>query len=131
VAGPGLGLGLGPGFGPGKGSGSGRAEGRLDAVFFALADPTRRSVVRGLLSRESVTATELAGDLPISRQAVSKHLAALVAAGLVASSREGRETRYRLTPEPLDAASAWLGVIEAEWDARLGRLRRAVVDRGA
>jgi DNA-binding transcriptional ArsR family regulator len=104
------------------------AEARLDAVFFALADPTRRAVVRELLSRESVTATQLAGELPITRQAVSKHLSALVEAGLVASSREGRETRYRLTPEPLDEASSWLGVIEAEWDARLDRLRRHVQD---
>jgi DNA-binding transcriptional ArsR family regulator len=101
---------------------------RLDAVFFALADPTRRSVVRRLISRESVTATQLAGDLPITRQAVSKHLAALVDAGLVAGHREGRETRYRLTPGPLDAASAWLGVIEAQWDGRLERLRRHVED---
>jgi len=101
-------------------------ETRLDAVFSALADPTRRAVVRRLILRESVTATELAGELPITRQAVSKHLAALVAAGLVSSGREGRETRYRLTPEPLDDASAWLGVIEADWDARLDRLRRHV-----
>jgi DNA-binding transcriptional ArsR family regulator len=115
--------------GPARGgAGSAASDGQLDGVFFALADPTRRAVVRGLLSRESVTATQLAGDLPISRQAVSKHLAALVAAGLVASRREGRETRYRLTPEPLDEASAWLGVIEGEWEARLERLRRAVLD---
>ncbi|HEY5197149.1 MAG TPA: metalloregulator ArsR/SmtB family transcription factor [Solirubrobacteraceae bacterium] len=102
------------------------SEAGLDAVFFALADPTRRAVVRRLLARESVTATQLAAGLPITRQAVSKHLAALVDAGLVASRREGRETRYRLTPEPLDEASSWLGVIEAEWDERLGRLKRHV-----
>jgi DNA-binding transcriptional ArsR family regulator len=113
----------------GAGADLGGSAGQLDAVFSALADPTRRAVVRRLLSRDSVTATQLAGDLPISRQAVSKHLAALVAAGLVASRREGRETRYRLTPRPLGEASAWLGVIGAEWDARLERLRRAVVDQ--
>jgi DNA-binding transcriptional ArsR family regulator len=102
------------------------AETRLDAVFFALADPTRRAVVRRLLSREWVTSTELAVELPITRQAISKHLAALVEAGLVEGRREGRETRYTLTPEPLDEASAWLGVIGAEWDARLDRLSRHV-----
>ncbi len=104
-------------------------EGSLDAVFFALADPTRRAVVRRLLSRDWVTATQLAVELPITRQAVSKHLAALVEAGLVGSSREGRETRYRLTPEPLEAASSWLGVIGAEWDARLERLSRHIRNR--
>jgi DNA-binding transcriptional ArsR family regulator len=104
------------------------AEARLDAVFFALADPTRRAVVRRLLSRESITATQLAVELPITRQGVSKHLAALVDAGLVVGRREGRETRYRLTPEPLDEASSWLGLVEAEWDARLNRLSRHVQD---
>jgi DNA-binding transcriptional ArsR family regulator len=104
------------------------AEAGLDAVFFALADPTRRSVLRRLLSRESVTATQLAVELPISRQAVSKHLGALADARLVAGHREGRETRYRLTPEPLEQASSWLGLIEAEWDARLDRLSRHVQD---
>lgn len=98
----------------------------LDAVFFALADPTRRAVVLRLLSRESVTATQLAGELPMTRQAISKHLAALTEAGLVVSRRDGRETRYHLTPEPLGEASSWLEGIEAEWDERLGRLRRHV-----
>jgi DNA-binding transcriptional ArsR family regulator len=74
---------------------------RLDAVFFALADGTRRAVVQELLARETITATQLAGDLPITRQAVAKHLAALSDAGLVVRRREGRETRYELTPEPL------------------------------
>jgi DNA-binding transcriptional ArsR family regulator len=101
-------------------------DGQLDAVFFALADPTRRAVVRRLVSRESVTATGLAGELPISRQAVAKHLAALVDAGLASSRREGRETRYRLTPEPLGEASAWLEVVGVDWDARLERLSRHV-----
>ncbi len=99
---------------------------RLDAVFFALADPTRRAVVRRLLSRDSVTATQLAGDLPITRQAIAKHLVALTDAGLVASRREGRETRYRLTPEGLGDASSWLETVGAEWDERLERLRRHV-----
>lgn len=97
---------------------------RLDAVFFALADPTRRSVVRRLVAAEAVTATGLAADLPISRQAVAKHLAALTDAGLVTGRRAGRETRYSLTPEPLGDAAAWLEAIGGEWEERLERLRR-------
>lgn len=99
---------------------------RLDAVFFALADGTRRSVVRRLLDRETITATQLAGDLPISRQAVAKHLAALTEAGLVERRREGRETRYELTPAPLGEAAEWLEAVGEEWDGRLDRLRRHV-----
>src|SRR5262249_22072436 len=74
---------------------------RVGAVLQALADPTRREVVSLLSQGGSVTATELAASLPVTRQAVSKHLAALTDAGLVASSREGREVRYRLTPSPM------------------------------
>ena len=73
-------------------------------VFSALSDPTRRHVVEALASRETATATELATELPVTRQAVAKHLSALSSAGLVESERRGRETRYRLTPEALDDA---------------------------
>ncbi len=76
----------------------------VGATFAALADPTRRHVIDLLADREAVTATELARDLPITRQAVSKHLATLADAGLVTSQRSGRETRYRLTPAPLTDA---------------------------
>src|SRR5947207_2224942 len=67
--------------------------------------------------------TELAGELPVTRQAVSKHLAMLGQAGLVESSRSGRETRYRLTPQPLTEALAWMERIGDRWDERLARLR--------
>jgi DNA-binding transcriptional ArsR family regulator len=106
------------------------ADRELDAVFFALADPTRRAVVRRLLEREWVTATQLAANLPITRQAIGKHLAALAEAGLVMSRREGRETRYRLTPAPLADATGWIESVGAEWDARLERLRRHVGEAG-
>ena len=99
---------------------------RLDAVFFALADGTRRSVVERLLARDTVTATQLAGDLPITRQAVAKHLAALAEAGIVQPRRAGREMRYELTPEPLGDAANWLEAVGDEWDGRLERLRRHV-----
>ena len=74
------------------------SEPELGAVFAALADPTRRQVVRSLAREQAVTASGLAGELPMTRQAVAKHLAALERAGLVTPRREGRETRYRLTP---------------------------------
>ena len=97
---------------------------RAGAVFEALADPTRRRLVGMLAARDTATATELAAELPVTRQAVAKHLAALDAAGLVAGRRLGRETRYRLTPGPLEDAAAWMARVGAEWDERLAALRR-------
>ena len=94
-----------------------------DAIFAALADPTRRRMITRLLAEESITATRFASDLPISRQAVSKHLATLEDAGLVRSERVGRETRYALTPEPLGDVATWLAGIEAAWDRRLAALK--------
>jgi DNA-binding transcriptional ArsR family regulator len=98
-------------------------EGRTDAVFAALADPTRRAVVVRLSAGGPTTATELAATLPVTRQAVSKHLGVLSEAGLVASDRVGREARYRLTPEPLGDAVSWMATVGAAWDQRLGALR--------
>jgi DNA-binding transcriptional ArsR family regulator len=83
-------------------------------VFVALADPTRRSLLDAVAQRDDgVTATELAAALPISRQAVAKHLGVLQSAGLVSSRRTGRETRYRPTTAPLDEASAWIARLAA------------------
>lgn len=96
------------------------------AVFSALADPTRRFVVQSMADGGPVTATELAERLPISRQAVAKHLTALGDAGLVTGAKEGRETRYRLTPEPLTEAMAWMAEVGQRWDRRLDSLRRHV-----
>jgi DNA-binding transcriptional ArsR family regulator len=97
----------------------------IGATFAALADPSRRRML-GLLGSSGATATELSRELPISRQAVAKHLAQLAAAGLVAARREGRETRYTVTPEPLERAVAWIAETGAEWDDRLARLGRYV-----
>ena len=97
---------------------------RVDAVFSALADPTRRAVIRALSESGPVTATELAAELPVSRQAVAKHLEALAEAGLVEGERHGREKRYRLTPAPLGEAVAWMAGVGAEWGVRLEALRR-------
>ena len=94
----------------------------MGAVFSALSDPTRRQVVELLSRRPSVTASQLAQELPISRQAIAKHLATLADAGLVAAAHQGRETRYRLTPEPLTGAMQWMATAGARWDDRLARL---------
>jgi DNA-binding transcriptional ArsR family regulator len=97
---------------------------RPDAVFAALADPTRRAVMRSVADAGPMTATELAARLPVTRQAVAKHLGALHAAGLVDAEREGRELRYRLTPEPLADAMAWMEDVGGRWDRRLTALQR-------
>jgi DNA-binding transcriptional ArsR family regulator len=97
-----------------------------DAVFAALADPTRRGIYRELASGRADTASALARTFPITRQAVSKHLAALAEAGLVESQRSGRETRYRPTPAPLEDVTAWMAEVGALWDARLVALQRLV-----
>jgi DNA-binding transcriptional ArsR family regulator len=95
---------------------------RIGPVFAALADPTRRQVVRTLSEQPDLTASRLAGQLPMTRQAVAKHLAALDRAGLVQGRREGREMRYSLTPAPLADAMDWMAAVGAEWDERLARL---------
>jgi DNA-binding transcriptional ArsR family regulator len=96
---------------------------RSAQIFAALGDPTRREVIRHL-SEQEMTATELAEHVPVTRQAITKHLAALEEVGLVVSERRGRENRYRLTPAPLNDAVSWMTSVGAEWDARLARLRR-------
>jgi DNA-binding transcriptional ArsR family regulator len=96
---------------------------RVGAVFGALADPTRRHLVEALAAEPGATATGLAASLPISRQAVAKHLHLLGQAGLVSAHRSGREALFELDPRPLADAAAWIGAVGAEWDGRLGRLR--------
>ena len=100
--------------------------GRVNGVFEALGDPSRRALVEAVASRGDATATELAAELPVTRQAVSKQLTALAAAGLLRSTRSGRETRYALTPEPLGDAVAWMVEVGAVWDERLVKLAGAL-----
>jgi DNA-binding transcriptional ArsR family regulator len=101
----------------------------VDAVFAALSDPTRREVVRCISEGGPVTATELAERIPISRQAIVKHLASLEEAGLVDSTVEGRSRRFRLTPGPMREAMGWMADVGAEWDDRLEALRRHLSSR--
>jgi DNA-binding transcriptional ArsR family regulator len=100
--------------------------GRVDGVFEALGDPGRRALVEAVAARGDATATELAAGLPVTRQAVAKQLVALADAGLLRSTRSGRETRYEVTPEPLGDAVAWMVEVGAAWDDRLAKLRRSL-----
>lgn len=95
----------------------------MSDVFEALADSNRRRLIGFLAERETATATELARELPVTRQAVAKHLIELKSAGLVGVRKVGREARYNLTPAPLSDAVAWMASVGAEWDERLDRLR--------
>jgi DNA-binding transcriptional ArsR family regulator len=97
----------------------------LGRVFAALADPTRRRVVESLMRDGSTSAPALTSSLPITRQAVAKHLATLDSAGLIERvPGSGREVRYRLREGALGPASAWLSETEAAWDRRLDRLKK-------
>jgi DNA-binding transcriptional ArsR family regulator len=96
------------------------------AVFESLADPTRRTVLRAVAEEGPLTATELATRLPVTRQAVAKHLEVLRSAGLVTSSREGRDVRFSFDARPLDEAVAWIAAVGARWDRRLATLRERV-----
>ena len=117
---------------PGAGVRAARAErlvpgtGDVAAVFDALGDPGRRALVASVADRGTATATELAAELPVTRQAVAKQLGALADAGLLRATRVGRETRYRVTPQPLGEAAAWLVEVGAQWDERLAALARSL-----
>ena len=105
------------------------APGTVAAVFVALADPSRRQVMGVLAARGSATATAIAEELTITRQAVSKHLATLDDAGLVDAHRAGREVRYQLRPAPLRLAARWLETAAGAWDDRLAAVKDAA-ERG-
>lgn len=95
------------------------------AVFGALADPTRRQLLSAI-AIQPATATELAIELPISRQAVVRHLSALSEAGLLERERSGRDVRYRVTPAPLNDAVSWMADVGWQWDRRLAALSAAL-----
>jgi len=95
-----------------------------DALVAAVTEPTRRQMLDLLLERGESTATALADRLPITRQAVSKHLAVLTRVGLVTGVKSGREMRYRLNVERLDRATRSLGELAATWDQRLLRIKQ-------
>ena len=98
----------------------------VDQVFAALSDPTRRAVIRCLSEGGPTTLARIADELPVTRQAVAKHLAQLEDAGLVSATADGRRRTYRLTPGPLADAMGWMVDVGGDWDERLGALKRHV-----
>ncbi|EZP76781.1 regulatory protein ArsR [Parageobacillus genomosp. 1] len=94
-------------------------------VFQAIADPTRRKLLR-LLADKEMPVTVISGHFPISRTAVSKHLRILADAGLVKERKVGRETRYRLEPTPLLELKEWLAFYERFWDNKMAMLKHYV-----
>jgi DNA-binding transcriptional ArsR family regulator len=102
---------------------------RIDAIFEALSDRSRREVMLRISKDGDASATELAEQMPISRQAIVKHLASLADAGLVSGERDGKQVRYRLTPGPLNEAMSWITEVGAEWDDRLHSLERMLRNR--
>jgi len=101
------------------------AEQLAAAVFAALTDPTRRALLGELAQTGPATVTELASRVPVTRQAVAKHLAQLAEAGLVTQDAPvGRRHPYRLNPAPIRVALSWLSLLANEWDSRLSNLER-------
>ncbi|WP_460363544.1 ArsR/SmtB family transcription factor [Actinocorallia lasiicapitis] len=95
-----------------------------DDLWSAIGDPTRRRMLDLLLSQGSGTATSLSDHLPVTRQAVAKHLAVLDKAGLVRSTAAGRERRFRVDQAQLERAVAQLAQVGDAWDRRLRRIKR-------
>jgi ArsR family transcriptional regulator, cadmium/lead-responsive transcriptional repressor len=95
-----------------------------DALWAAVADPTRRRVLDALLEHGEATTTTLAEDLPVTRQAVAKHLVMLDRVASVPGRQHGREVRYAVRPERLDDAAEAMIRVAAQWDRRLTRIKR-------
>jgi DNA-binding transcriptional ArsR family regulator len=96
----------------------------VEDVLSALADPTRRDLLDHLSVHGSATATVLANELPVSRQAVVQHLAVLDAVGLVSGKREGRERRFEIRTRRLTETARWMDGLAARWDRRLEEIKR-------
>ena len=100
-------------------------------IFGALGDPTRRNLYRALATSGPVTATTLASNMDITRQAVAKHLGVLADAGMATSERVGRETRFEAKLDPLSEVSQWIREVEGQWDDRLGALASSLAPKDA
>lgn len=96
------------------------------AIFAALGEPNRMRLLDRLGDGAPRSIASLAAGMAISRQALTKHLHVLEAAGLASATREGRETLYRIDPAGLLAAEAWIGDVSRQWDAAIDRLKRHV-----
>jgi DNA-binding transcriptional ArsR family regulator len=95
-----------------------------DELWSAVADPSRRRVLDLLITNGEVSASWLSGRVPFSRQAVSKHLAVLEEAGLVGRHKQGREVLYQVQTDRLDQATRAMAELAAQWDRRLGAIKR-------
>ena len=95
-----------------------------DEMWSAIGDPTRRRLLDLILNQGSATATSLSEHLPVTRQAIAKHLTVLDRAGLVHAQAEGREKHYRVDETQLARAAAQLAEVGTTWDARLRRIKR-------
>lgn len=92
-------------------------------VFVAIADPTRRKLIRLLADTEELPLYKLTSQFEMGRTAVSKHLAILKEAGLVVNRKVGRETRYRINPAPLREIKDWIAYYEKFWDEKVSNLK--------
>ena len=95
-----------------------------EQLWEAIAEPSRRRVLDLIIGHGEATPTMLAAELPFTRQAVAKHLAVLTRAGLVEGRRKGREVRYSVLADRLDAASQAMADVAARWDVRLQAIKR-------
>jgi ArsR family transcriptional regulator, cadmium/lead-responsive transcriptional repressor len=95
-----------------------------DVMWSAIADPSRRRVLDLLVSNGEASASWMAGHVPFSRQAVSKHLVVLEDAGLVSRRKQGREVLYQVQADQLARASRAMAEVAAQWDRRLGAIKR-------
>lgn len=94
-------------------------------IFHAIADPTRRSILR-MLAEQEMSIASIKAFFPLSRTAVNKHLHVLEEANVIMGKRVGRETRYMLNPEPFRSVKEWITYFDAYWDGNLQRLRKLV-----
>ena len=95
-----------------------------DELWSAIADPSRRQVLDLLVSHGEVSASWLAGRVPFSRQAVSKHLVVLERSGLISRRKQGREVLYLVEAGRLDQAARAMAELASQWDRRLAMIKR-------
>ncbi len=101
---------------------------RVDEVFAALADPTRRDVLEALANRGAASASGMARLLPVSRQAIAKHLQIMEEAGLVSGHKRGRELCFEVQPRALLATARWMERAAQRWELRLDRIKALAED---
>ncbi len=94
-----------------------------DVLWSAIADPTRRRVLEGVLAHGAASASTLAGELPVTRQAIAKHLDVLGQAGLVVDRKDGRERLWLAEPTRVDEAAQILARVAGDWDRRLAKIK--------